>query len=393
MKPDTLLTIAGRDPEANFGIVNPPVYHASTVLYPTLEALDNAWRNRRPDKVYYGRYGTPTTFALEAAVAALEGGWQSIAVGSGMAAVTASLLAFVKAGDHVLMVDNVYSPSRRVCDQLLGRFGVATTFYDPTIGDRIAELIRPNTRVVFLESPGSLTFEVQDAPAIIAAAKRKGAAVVVDNSWSAGVYFKPLALGADVSIQAATKYIGGHSDLMMGIVTTTEAAYQPLRQTITDLGCPSGPDDCYLALRGLRTLGVRLARHWETGIKLAEWLKSRREVVRVRHPALPDHPGHALWKRDFTGASGLFSFEIPAAPRAALAAMVDHMNLFGMGYSWGGFESLILPSDPGPIRTATKWAGDTILIRLHAGLEDPDDLIADLEAGFGRLNAAMSAER
>ncbi|HJS33258.1 MAG TPA: cystathionine beta-lyase [Alphaproteobacteria bacterium] len=393
MKPDTLLTIAGRDPEANFGIVNPPVYHASTVLYPTLEALDNAWRNRRPDKVYYGRYGTPTTFALEAAVAALEGGWQSIAVGSGMAAVTASLLAFVKAGDHVLMVDNVYSPSRRVCDQLLGRFGVATTFYDPTIGDRIAELIRPNTRVVFLESPGSLTFEVQDAPAIIAAAKRKGAAVVVDNSWSAGVYFKPLALGADVSIQAATKYIGGHSDLMMGIVTTTEAAYQPLRQTITDLGCPSGPDDCYLALRGLRTLGVRLARHWETGIKLAEWLKSRREVVRVRHPALPDHPGHALWKRDFTGASGLFSFEIPAAPRAALAAMVDHMNLFGMGYSWGGFESLILPSDPGPIRTATTWAGDTILIRLHAGLEDPDDLIADLEAGFGRLNAAMSAER
>ena len=393
MKPDTLLTIAGRDPEANFGIVNPPVYHASTVLYPTLEALDNAWRNRRPDKVYYGRYGTPTTFALEAAVAALEGGWQSIAVGSGMAAVTASLLAFVKAGDHVLMVDNVYSPSRRVCDQLLGRFGVATTFYDPTIGDRIAELIRPNTRVVFLESPGSLTFEVQDAPAIIAAAKRKGAAVVVDNSWSAGVYFKPLALGADVSIQAATKYIGGHSDLMMGIVTTTEAAYQPLRQTITDLGCPSGPDDCYLALRGLRTLGVRLARHWETGIKLAEWLESRREVVRVRHPALPDHPGHALWKRDFTGASGLFSFEIPAAPRAALAAMVDHMNLFGMGYSWGGFESLILPSDPGPIRTATTWAGDTILIRLHAGLEDPDDLIADLEAGFGRLNAAMSAER
>lgn len=393
MKPDTLLTVAGRDPEANFGIVNPPVYHASTVLFPTLEALDNAWRNRRPDKVYYGRYGTPTTFALEAAVAALEGGCQSIAVGSGMAAVTASLLAFVRAGDHVLMVDNVYSPSRRVCDQLVGRFGVATTFYDPLIGDRIAELMRPNTRVVFLESPGSLTFEVQDAPAIIAAAKGKGAAVVVDNSWSAGLYFKPLALGADVSIQAATKYIGGHSDLMMGLVTTTEAAYQPLRQTITDLGSASGPDDCYLALRGLRTLGVRLARHWRTGLKLAEWLQSRREVVRVRHPALPGDPGHALWKRDFTGASGLFSFEIAAAPRAALAAMVDHMKFFGMGYSWGGFESLILPSDPRPIRTATKWPGDTILIRLHAGLEDPDDLIADLDAGFERFNAALSASR
>lgn len=393
MKPDTFLTVAGRDPEANFGIVNPPVYHASTVLFPTLEALDNAWRDRRPDKVYYGRYGTPTTFALEAAVAALEGGWQSIAVGSGLAAVTASLLAFVKAGDHVLMVDNVYSPSRRVCGQLLGRFGVTTTFYDPGIGDQIAGLIQPNTRLVFLESPGSLTFEVQDAPAIIAAAKRRGVTVVVDNSWSAGLYFKPLALGADVSILAATKYIGGHSDLMMGIVTATEAAYQPLRQAITDLGCTAGPDDCYLALRGLRTLGVRLARHWQTGIKLAEWLKSRREVVRVRHPALPGDPGHALWKRDFSGASGLFSFEIAAVPRAALAAMVDHMAYFGMGYSWGGFESLILPSDPDPRRSATKWPENSILIRLHAGLEDPDDLIADLHAGFERLNSAMSANR
>lgn len=393
MKPDTLLTVAGRDPEANFGIVNPPVYHASTVLYPTLEALDDASRRRLPGKVYYGRYGTPTTFALEEAVAALEGGWRSIAVGSGVAAVTASLLAFVKAGDQVLMVDNVYSPSRRICNQLLARFGVATTYYDPAIGARIAELIQRNTRVVFLESPGSLTFEVQDAPAIIAAAKQAGATVVVDNSWSAGLYFKPLALGADVSIQAATKYIGGHSDLMMGLVTTTEAAYQPLRHTISDLGCASGPDDCYLALRGLRTLGVRLARHWQTGVKLAEWLKSRPEVVRVRHPALPDDRGHSLWKRDFTGASGLFSFEIRLVPRPALAAMVDDMKLFGMGYSWGGFESLILPCDPRPIRTATNWPGDTSLIRLHAGLEDPDDLIADLEAGFARLNAAVDAGR
>ncbi len=393
MKPDTLLTVAGRDPEANFGIVNPPVYHASTVLYPTLEALDDASRHRLPGKVYYGRYGTPTTFALEEAVAALEGGWRSIAVGSGVAAVTASLLAFVKAGDQVLMVDNVYSPSRRICNQLLARFGVATTYYDPAIGARIAELIQRNTRVVFLESPGSLTFEVQDAPAIIAAAKQAGATVVVDNSWSAGLYFKPLALGADVSIQAATKYIGGHSDLMMGLVTTTEAAYQPLRHTISDLGCASGPDDCYLALRGLRTLGVRLARHWQTGVKLAEWLKSRPEVVRVRHPGLPDDQGHSLWKRDFTGASGLFSFEIRLVPRPALAAMVDDMKLFGMGYSWGGFESLILPCDPRPIRTATNWPGDTSLIRLHAGLEDPDDLIADLEAGFARLNAAVDAGR
>ena len=393
MKPDTLLTVAGRDPEANFGIVNPPVYHASTVLYPNLEALDDASRHRLPGKVYYGRYGTPTTFALEEAVAALEGGWRSIAVGSGVAAVTASLLAFVKAGDQVLIVDSVYSPSRRICNQLLARFGVATTYYDPAIGARIAELIQPNTRVVFLESPGSLTFEVQDAPAIIAVAKQAGVTVVVDNSWSAGLYFKPLALGADISIQAATKYIGGHSDLMMGLLTTTEAAYQPLRHTISDLGCASGPDDCYLALRGLRTLGVRLARHWQTGVKLAEWLKSRPEVVRVRHPALPDDPGHSLWKRDFTGASGLFSFEIRVVPRSALAAMVDGMKLFGMGYSWGGFESLILPSDPRPIRTATSWPGDTSLIRLHAGLEDPDDLIADLEAGFARLNAALGAGR
>ena len=388
MKRDTRLTTAGRDPKANFGIVNPPVYHASTVLFPTLEQLEQASRHREPGKVYYGRYGTPTTFALEEAIAALDGGYRAIAVGSGVAAISATLAAFLKEGDHLLMVDNVYGPSRRICNQFLGRFGVSTTYYDPLIGGGIAKLIQPNTRLIFLESPGSLTFEVQDVPAIVAAAKKAGIVTILDNTWATPLYFRPLAFGVDVAIQAATKYIGGHSDLMMGIITTTEEAYQPVRLSVNDFGCASGPDDCYLALRGLRTLSVRLARHWETGLTLARWLKPQPEVQRILHPALPDDPGHALWRRDFTGATGLFGFEIKPTSRQGLAAMLDGMELFGMGYSWGGFESLLLPTDPAPIRSATKWSAAGPLLRLHAGLEDPDDLIADLERGFERMHAA-----
>lgn len=388
MKPDTRLTTAGRDPKANFGIVNPPVYHASTVLFPTLEQLELASRHREPGKVYYGRYGTPTTFALEDAIAALDGGYRAIAVGSGVAAITATLAAFLKQGDHVLMVDNVYGPSRRICDKFFGRFGISTTYYDPLIGGGIAELIQPNTRLIFLESPGSLTFEVQDVPAIVAAAKQAGVVTVMDNTWATPLYFKPLAFGVDVSVQAATKYIGGHSDLMMGIITTTEAAYQPVRLSVNDFGCASGPDDCYLALRGLRTLSVRLARHWETGLTLARWLKAQPEVQRILYPALADDPGYALWRRDFTGATGLFSFVLKPTSRQCLAAMVDGMELFGMGYSWGGFESLLLPTDPAPIRSATKWTAPGPLMRVHAGLEDPDDLIADLEHGFERMHKA-----
>ncbi len=387
-KIDTLVTTAGRNPEANFGIVNPPVYHASTVLYPTLDALDASNRAREPGKVYYGRYGTPTTFALEDAVAALEGGYRAIAVSSGVAAITAAILAFVKPGDNVLMVDNVYGPTRRFCDTMLARFGVTTTYYDPLIGAGIADLVRPTTRVIFLESPGSLTFEVQDVPAIVAAAKKAGITTIMDNTWATAVYFRPIAHGVDVSVQSATKYISGHSDLMMGIITTTEAAYAPIRQTLNALGHHAAPDDCYLAQRGLRTMAIRLNRHGKSGIALAEWLRRQPEVVRIHHPALPGDPGHALWRRDFMGASGLFAFQLAPVSRPALAAMMDGLELFGMGYSWGGYESLLLPTDPTPIRTARPWQADGHLLRIHVGLEDPADLIADLERGLERLHEA-----
>jgi len=390
-KPDTVIVNAGRDPAANHGVVNPPVYHASTILFPTVEALHAAQKKRDPLKSRYGRYGTPTTFALEQAVAALEGGHHSIAVGSGVSAIVVALMAYTKAGDHVLMVDTVYGPSRRFCDTVLARFGVTTTYYDPLIGAGIASLVQKNTRVIFLESPGSLTFEVQDVPAIAAVARQAGITTIMDNTWATPFFFRPLSHGIDVSLLSATKYISGHSDLMMGILTATEAAYPLLRRAADDLGPASGPDDCYMALRGLRTLSVRLQRHQETGLTLARWLQQRPEVARVMHPALPDDPGHTLWKRDFTGASGLFAIELKPVAEAAVAAMLDGLELYGMGYSWGGFESLALPSDPRPIRSATTWAGRGPLIRIHAGLEDPSDLIADLEAGFARLRKAAGA--
>ena len=389
-KPDTIVVNAGRDPAANHGVVNPPVYHASTILFPTVETLHEAQKRRDPNKSRYGRYGTPTTFALEQAVCALEGGHHSIVVGSGVAAIVAALMAYVKAGDHILMVDTVYGPSRRLCDTVLARFGVSTTYYDPAIGGGIAALIRDNTRVIFMESPGSLTFEMQDVPAIVAAAKARKVTTILDNTWATPLFFRPLALGVDVSLLSATKYIGGHSDLMMGILTANEAAYPALRRAADDLGAASGPDDCYMALRGLRTLSVRLQRHQETGLTLARWLQQRPEVARVLHPALPDDPGHTIWKRDYTGASGLFSIELKPVSEAAVAAMLDGLELYGMGYSWGGFESLALPSDPAAIRTATSWKNRGPLIRIHAGLEDPADLIADLEKGFARLRAAAS---
>ncbi len=388
MKEDTVITTAGRDPEANFGIVNPPVYHASTITHPTVAAMRSARDRRFEAGVYtYGRHGTPTHTALEEAVAATEGGDRAVCLGSGLAAINAAILAFVEAGDHILMADNVYGPARRFCDSFLGRFGVETTYFDPSIGGGVGGLAGERTRIVYVESPGSLTFEMTDIPAVADAAHAAGAVVVIDNTWSAGVLFKPFEHGVDVSVQAATKYIVGHSDVMMGAITTTEALWPKIRQSAADLGAACGPDDVYLALRGLRTLPVRLRQHHRNGLTLARWLQDRPEVKRVLHPALPEDPGHALWKRDFRGACGLFGVVLNPAPESALAAMLDGMNLFSMGASWGGFESLILPTNPAAIRSATVWdEGPTI--RIHAGLEDTDDLIDDLERGFARLNAA-----
>lgn len=391
MKQDTLIATAGRHPEENFGIVNPPVYHASTITAPTLKEFRERRQHRWEPGVYtYGRQGTPTHEALEEAVAALLGGDRAVAMGSGLAAINAALFAFLEKGDHLLMVDSVYGPSRRICDTFLGRFGVETTYYDPTIGAGIRDLIRDNTKIVYLESPGSLTFEMQDIDPIVNEAKKRGCVTIIDDTWSSGVFFRPFDHGIDISAIAATKYIVGHSDAMMGIVTTTNEHWQRVRQAASDLGANSGPDDIYLALRGFRTIKVRMLRHYETGLKLARWLQARPEVERVLHPALESDPGHALWKKYFSGACGLFGVVLKPVKEDAIAAMLDGLKLYGMGASWGGFESLILLTNPAQARSVTKerWETAGPTLRIHAGLEDPDDLIADLKAGFARMNAA-----
>ncbi|MHA1153023.1 MAG: cystathionine beta-lyase [Alphaproteobacteria bacterium] len=388
-KADTLVTRLGRDPARQSHAVNPPVYHASTLAFDSVAEFEAA-AAAKFDKgaLFYGRYGMPTTFALESAVAELEGGYGAIAMSTGLAAITCSLLTFLRAGDHLLVTDTAYEPTRRVCDQLLGRFGVEVSYFDPLIGAGIAELIRPNTRLVYLESPGSITFEVQDVPVIAAAAHRAGLVVLFDNTWATPLYFKPFAHGVDVSIHAATKYIVGHADAMLGIIVSREEHYERLRRTAIDLGHAAAADDVYLALRGLRTLAVRMARHHKSALEIATWLQNRPEVTRVLYPALPGDPGHVLWRRDFTGASGLFGVVLAPRSKEAVAAMLDGLELFSLGVSWGGFESLVRPTDVAGNRTATDWEPPGPLLRFHIGLEDTTDLIADLEAGFARLNGA-----
>jgi cystathionine beta-lyase len=381
-KAETRLAHAGREPSRFHGFVNTPIYRGSTVLFPTLASLES-----NAQDFTYGRLGTPTVKALEEAIAELEGGARTLLAPSGLSAIATALLAFVVAGDEVLVSDSVYRPTRRFCDHVLKRLGVKTTFYDPLIGAGIKKLLGDKTKVVFAESPGSQTFEVQDIPAIAKAAHEAGAVLIMDNTWATPLYFAPFRHGVDVSIQAATKYIVGHADAMLGAITASEKTARAVEKTYEDLGLCPGPEDAYLGLRGLRTLGVRLARHQQSALELARWLKARPEVDRVLHPGLPSDPGHALWARDFTGASGLFAFILKPTSHAALAAMLDGLSLFGMGYSWGGFESLILPFDPRDYRTATTWAAAGPAIRLHVGLEDVEDLKADLEAGFARLAA------
>jgi cystathionine beta-lyase len=379
-KPATRLAHAGRDPGHFHGFVNTPIYRGSTVLFPTAAALE------ANDQEYtYGRLGTPTVKALAEAIAELEGGHATLLTPSGLSAIATTFLSLLSPGDHVLVSDSVYRPTRRFCDNVLSRLGVEVAYYDPLVGAGIKSLLKPNTKVVFAESPGSQTFEVQDIPAISAVAHAAGALVVLDNTWATPLFFKPFAHGADVSIQAATKYIVGHADAMLGAITVNEAVWPTLARTHDELGLCAGPEDVYLALRGLRSLGVRLARHQASALTVAEWLAKRPEVARVIYPALTSDPGHAIWKRDFTGSSGLFSIVLKPVPRKAVAAMLDGLELFGMGYSWGGYESLIIPFDPSSYRTATKWKAEGPALRLHIGVEEVDDLKSDLEAGFARL--------
>jgi cysteine-S-conjugate beta-lyase len=383
-KAETALVTGGRDTRAQKGFVNPPVVHGSTVLYPTADDL-HAHRG----EFQYGRHGTPTTKALQEALMAIEGP-RCAGVGlapSGLSAITTALLAVLKAGDHLLVCDNAYRPTRNFCNGLLVRYGVETTYFDPLIGAGIADLFKPNTRAVLVEAPGSQSFEMPDIPAIAAVAHGRGALVLDDNTWATPLFHRSLDHGVDISIQAATKYIGGHSDIMFGTISANPTAWPLIAEAVRLLGVCAGPDDVFLALRGLRTLAVRLAQHHRSGIEIARWLAARPEVVKVLHPALESDPGHAIWKRDFTGASGLFSIVLKPAPRKAVDALLDTVKLFGMGYSWGGFESLVIPFDCADYRTAKKWAPGGPTLRLHIGLENVSDLKADLARGFEAFNA------
>ena len=383
---ETRLVTAGRDPQAQKGFVNPAVFRGSTVLYPAAEDL-----HAHRAEYTYGRHGTPTTRALQDVMMRLEGP-QCAGVGlapSGLAAISTTLLSVTKAGDHLLVCDNVYRPSRNFCNGVLARYGVETTYFDPTVGAGIEKLFKPNTRAVLVEAPGSQTFEMPDIPAIAEVAHARDALVIDDNTWATPLFHRSLELGVDISMQAATKYIGGHSDIMFGTISANAKAWPMITETIRLLGVCAGPDDVYLALRGMRTLAVRLAQHHRSGLEMARWLAERPEVARVLHPGLDTDPGHAIWERDFTGASGLFSIVLKPVPQKAVDALLDAVTLFGMGYSWGGFESLIIPFDCEGYRTATKWSPGGPTLRLHIGLENVDDLKADLDRGFAALKTVQ----
>jgi cystathionine beta-lyase len=381
--PATRLVHAGRDPGEQHGFVNTPIYRGSTVLYPTYDAIKH-----RRGRYNYGTSATPTMDALTSAWTELAGAAGTVVTPSGLAALTVALMAAVSAGDHLLVTDSAYRPTRQFCDGVLARYGVAVTYYDPTIGAGIAELMRPNTRAVLVEAPGSQSFEMQDIPAIAEAAHANDACVIMDNTWATPLLFPPHERGVDIAVEAGTKYLSGGSDLLIGLTSANARYYPAVRRTFDHFAMCAGAEDIFLALRGMRTMSLRLREHGRAGLEMAQWLQARPEVLRVLHPGLPEDPGHAIWKRDFSGASGLFGVILKPVPETAVAAMLDDLQLFGMGFSWGGFESLVIPFDCAGYRTATRWSPGGPALRFHIGLEDTADLKADLDAGFARLRAA-----
>ncbi|WP_172380182.1 cystathionine beta-lyase [Vibrio sp. Vb339] len=388
----TKLITAGRDKKWTNGVVNPPVQRASTVVFNSVEEKRKATINRANKTLFYGRRGTNTHFAFQDAMVEVEGGAGCALYPCGTAAISNAILSFVETGDHILMVDTCYEPTRDFCDTIMKKMGVETTYYEPTIGEGIQDLIKPNTKVLFTESPGSVTMEVQDIPTLARIAHEHDIIVMLDNTWAAGVNFSPFDFGVDISIQAATKYIVGHSDVMLGTAVANEKCWDQLREQSYLMGQCVSPDDAYLGLRGIRTLDVRLRQHAESSLKVAKWLETRPEVDHVRHPALESCPGHEFFKRDFTGGNGLFSFVLKNSNTKATTALLDGMTHFSMGYSWGGFESLILANEPNSfdsLRTVANPNFEGTLIRVHIGLEDVDDLIADLETGLERYNALV----
>lgn len=389
--PATLAVLAGRRKEWTEAVVNPPVWRASTHLYDSVEDLKTGLKTNEDGRFFYGRRGSPTQWSLADAFSEMEeGAAGTMLYPSGVAAISAALLAVLSPGDEVLLTDSSYDPSRSFADAFLKRMGVTARYYDPMLGAGIEELFTDQTKAILMESPGSLTFEVQDIPAICSVARKAGIVTLLDNTWATSRFFPALKNGIDISIVAATKYIVGHSDVMMGAATTHKKYWTRLRRTAQQLGHVVSPDDAYLAARGLRTLEVRLKQHEASALKIAHWLQDRPEVGTVLHPALPECPGHDVWKRDFLGSTGLFSFELNGSDDETRATFIDTLDMFGIGYSWGGFESLALPVDPEKYRSATDWTMTGRLVRLHIGLEDADDLIADLANGFEAYNKALS---
>ncbi len=382
----TLLVQAGRHPSAHQGFVNTPVYRASTVLFPTVEDFE---RHRQP--YVYATKGTPTTRALEEAWSEISGGKTTVLVPSGLGAIALALMTATKAGDHLLVSDSAYGPTRSFCDGVLKRFGVETQYYDPRLGAGVAALMRENTSAILTESPGSLTMEVQDVPAIAQAAAPRGACVILDNTWATPLFFPPFERGVDINVEAGTKYLSGHADLLLGLVSANAKWAAPLRNTFDAFAMVSSGDDAFLALRGLRTMELRLREQQRAGLEIALWLEARPEVQRLLHPALPSHPDHALWKRDFSGAAGVFSFVLHPTPKPCVDVFLNALNFFGIGYSWGGYQSLVLPFDCAKTCTATRFAPGGPCLRFSIGLEDVEDLKADIAQGFEKMRAAAAA--
>ena len=384
-KNDTKNIIAGKRKKLSNGFVNSPVYKGSTVLFNTVEEMQSKMKKKNNQTLFYGRFGSPATFEFENAIADIDESYTAVATASGTAAIVASLLAVLKTGDHILMTDSAYGVSRNITKKLLNNMGITTTFYNPNLTNKIKELITNKTKLIFMESPGSLTFEIQNISMIVDIAKKYNLITVIDNTWATSLYLKPMNYGVDISIQSATKYIVGHSDAMLGVITTNKKYAKQIRESAHNLGSCPGPEDIYLGIRGLKTLSIRLKKHQENAMKIIEWLLRQKEVNRVLYPALPDNPGYKIWKKDFKGASGLFGVVLENTRKDLIYKMLNNLKLFNMGYSWGGYESLILPVNPEKIRDTYKWNHMDLTLRIHAGLEDPEDLINDLKNNFNIL--------
>ena len=384
-KNDTKNIIAGKRKKLSNGFVNSPIYKGSTVLFNTVEEMQSKMKKKNSQTLFYGRFGSPATFEFENAIADIDESYTAVATASGTAAIVASLLAVLKTGDHILMTDSAYGVSRNLAKKLLNNMGITTTFYNPNLTNKIKELITNKTKLIFMESPGSLTFEIQNISMIVDIAKKYNLITVIDNTWATSLYLKPMNYGLDISIQSATKYIVGHSDAMLGVITTNKKYAKQIRESAHNLGSCPGPEDIYLGIRGLKTLSIRLKKHQENAMKIIEWLLRQREVNRVLYPALPDNPGYKIWKKDFKGASGLFGVVLENTRKDLIYKMLNNLKLFNMGYSWGGYESLILPVNPEKIRDTYKWNHMDLTLRIHAGLEDSEDLINDLKDNFNIL--------